>query len=214
MTTRGRATLGTEPYYTSPSGLGTLYCGDCLDIIPQLGPVDAVVTDPPYGLGDKWVGGTWFTRGAYKNGVDWDTEAPQKTIEMCLRFGNEHIVWGGNYFSLPPSRCWLAWTKDTNMQTMSDLELAWTDLDRPAKMFHASRHWNREHPTEKPITLMKWCLGFLEGETVLDPFLGSGTTAVACERLGRRWIGIEISEDYCAIAARRIADETRQRRMF
>ena len=185
----------------------TIYHADCRDVLPLLeaGSVDLVLTDPPYGLADKWQGGTWFTRGVYQSSVAWDTEAPQAIVEMILAYTVPIILWGGNYFSLPPSRCVLAWFKTNAVPTMADFELAWTNLDRPAAAFaRACNGWRREHPTEKPIALFRWCLGFVDASCVLDPFLGSGTTLRACKDLGRRGIGIEIEERYCEIAARRL----------
>lgn len=185
----------------------TIYHADCRDVLPLLEPgsVDLVLTDPPYGLDKKWTGGTWFTRGVYNSSVAWDKEAPQAIIETLLKLSVPVILWGGNYFALPPSRCVLAWFKTNAVPTMADFELAWTNLDRPAAAFsRACNGWKRQHPTEKPVALIRWCLEFVEANTVLDPFLGSGTTLRACKDLGRRGIGIEIEERYCEIAARRL----------
>ena len=118
----------------------------------------------------------------------------------------ESIVWGGNYFALPPSRCWLAWVKTSLMGTLADFELAWTNWERPSKLFIEDRNpdGKRQHPTQKPLSLIRWCLGLSLAAIVLDPFLGSGTTAVACKQLNRNFIGIEINEEYCVIAEQRL----------
>lgn len=202
------ANIGVQPYYDDGGGR-VIYCGDCRDILPQIptGAVDLVLTDPPYGLGDKWAGGTWFTRGVYNGSVTWDAEAPQETVAGLVAMGVPAIVWGGNYFTLPPSRCWLVWRKTNNVPTMADCEMAWTNFDKPSRTFErACNGWVRQHPTEKPVGLMRWCMEVagVQG-TVLDPFMGSGTTLRAAKDLGREAIGIEIEERYCEIAANRLA---------
>ena len=197
----------------------TLHCGDCLEYMRTLpaGSVDAVVTDPPYGLGEKWTGGTWFTKNVYSSDkVAWDKSAPQHLIEELLRLEKPTVIWGGNYFVLPPSRCWLSWVRINSMPTMADCELAWTNFDRPAKVYRSLRNgWNREHPTEKPVGLMKWVIEnyTTPGSTVFDPFAGSGTTGVACVQTGRNFIGCEIDPGYFAIAQRRIAAAQQQPRL-
>jgi DNA modification methylase len=195
----------TEPYRRKEViGDATLYLGDCRDILPTLGRVDAVVTDPPYGLAEKLQGGTWGKKFAGAD-YDWDARAP--AAEM---FGNvPSIVWGGNYIRLPPSRCWLVWYKRDAVPTMASCELAWTNFDANARVFDwtiaATNAERVGHPTQKPLALMKWCLGFLpDAHTILDPFMGSGTTGVACAKMGRRFIGIERDERYFDIACDRI----------
>lgn len=195
-------------------GDATLYCGDCRDVLRVVGPVDACVTDPPYGIGDRMQGGTWGAAEKYADFRRWDV-APDEAVLSVLVGQRQSIVWGGNYFGLPRSRCWLVWDKANAVPTMADVEMAWTNLDRPAKRLslpvgsHASGH-----PTEKPIALMQWCLGFVDGDAILDPFMGSGTTGVACARLGRRFIGIEIEPRYFDIACRRIEEAQRQGDLF
>lgn len=197
-----------------------LYLGDCLDVMRTMDDksVDAVITDPPYGLGDKWTGGTWFTKNIYSiDKVDWDTKAPQEIIDEIIKLNKPTVLWGGNYFNLPISRCWLSWVKINSMPTMSDQELAWTNFDRPSKVYRSMRNgWNRQHPTEKPIGLMKWVIVNYtkEGDTILDPFMGSGTTGVACVQTGRNFIGIEIDPTYFTIAERRIKDAQAQPLLF
>lgn len=194
-----------------------LYHGDCLEVLKTLEPgsVDAVVTDPPYGLGDKWTGGTWFTRGVYADGVKWDHRVDDALI-LSLTNYPVCVIWGGNYYPLPPARCWLLWDKPNAVKTMGQFELAWTNMDRPSGKFsHCVNGWNREHPTEKPEQLMRWVIQNYtpEGATVLDPFMGSGTTGVACVQTGRNFIGIEIDAGYFAIAERRIAEAQAQMRL-
>jgi site-specific DNA-methyltransferase (adenine-specific) len=196
-----------KPYYEDAAC--TIYHGDCREVLPLLGPVDVVIADPPYGHGDRWSGGTWAANPIYDLAFDWDSKPiDADLLALVVASAPVAIVWGGNYYSLPPSRCWLSWVKTSQMETMADFELAWTNLDRPAKQFRESRNpdGKREHPTQKPETLMRWCLGFCPAQgTILDPFVGSGTTLVAAKRLGRKAIGIELEEKYCEIAAKRLA---------
>jgi DNA modification methylase len=190
--------------------------GDCLEVMPQIGKVDAVVTDPPYGIGadeaasknnGKW---GWKFYGDSK----WDrARPPQAVFDEILKFSSETIIWGGNYFTdmLPPSMGWLVWDKGQREFSLADVELAWTSRDKAARAMTFSRSKalldGKEHPTQKPIEVMRWCLGFLPGaKTILDPFMGSGTTGVACVKTGRHFIGIELDPDYFEIACRRVRE--------
>jgi site-specific DNA-methyltransferase (adenine-specific)/modification methylase len=195
-------------------GNATLYCGDCRDILPTLSPVDAVITDPPYGIGDRMQGGTWGAAAKYADFREWD-KAPEPTLlELILGMAPTAIIWGGNYFALPPSRCWLIWDKQNAVPTMSDAELAWTNIDKPVKRLRLPVGVHEHgHPTEKPLRLMQWCINHTEG-SVLDCFMGSGTTGVACTKAGRPFIGIEGRRDYFEIACKRIAAAYDQPDMF
>ena len=202
-------------------GDATLHLGDCLEIMPGLGKVDAVVTDPPYGIGDKWTGGFskrhgWGNQHAMKSKRNkWDSEPlglPE--IAMLMDAGRQVIIWGGNYFPLPPSRCWFIWNKPERGFTLAEAEMAWTNRDNVVRVFDYKRSdVDRQHPTQKPLAVMSWCVGWTSGE-VLDPFMGSGTTGVACAKLGRKFIGIEIDEGYFDIACKRIEDAYKQPDMF
>jgi DNA modification methylase len=206
--------------------------GDCLAVMPLLGKVDAVVTDPPYGIGaDKGKKGAISFKGgkpvdrAWTPHNCWDLQRPKDQIfRMIFEFGCDSIIWGGNYFAdlLPPQGKWLWWDKCQTMPTYGDGELAWTNLSgaTPKKFtlgnnkILAQRH-ERFHPTQKPVALMEWCLGFLpKAKTVLDPFMGSGTTGVACVNLGRSFIGIEQDEGYFNIAVSRIQKAHQQADFF
>jgi len=212
--------IDQRPFYRCEDG--ALYCSPCEDILPQLpeGCVDLCLTDPPYGIGEKWVGGFSEKHGwgkslpeqSIRNG--WDSKPPSKEIFGLIRSRSDlQIIWGGNYFELPPSRCWLIWNKPERGFTLAEAELAWTNADNVARVCDLPRHEsNRRHPTQKPLALMEWCLSLSwasGSDLILDPFLGSGTTAVACKRLGRKFIGIEISEEYCQIAKDRIQAESK-----
>ena len=212
-----------KPYYETE--LGKLYHGDCLEIMPQLEPVDLVLTDPPYGIADVWKGGFGKKHGwnkadsvkAFRN--SWDTKPPtQEVFDAIFAVSKKQIIWGGNYFKLPPSRCWLVWNKPERGFTLAEAELAWTNADNIVRVCDCKRSdTGRIHPTQKPTKLMFWCLGLSwskNATTILDPYLGSGTTAIACECLKRKWIGIEIEEKYCEIAAKRIELERKQLKLF
>ena len=194
----------------------TLYLGDCLEIMPELGKVDAVVTDPPYGIGALMEGGTWGAKGNYTKMREWDMKPNQAAFDYLVSLEKPMISWGGNYYEVPPARKWLAWVKRDNMPTMADFELAWTNLNGPAKEFYHRRScFDRAHQTGKPVALMEWCLGFLpNARTILDPFMGSGTTLVACAKMGRKGIGIELDPDYFDIACRRVEEAYRQPDLF
>ena len=183
-----------------------LILGDCMEVMPGLGLVDAVVTDPPYGLGAKMKGGTWGAKEAFTGFLKWDLDAKQEWVETIVALDVPAIIWGGNYFVVPPSRCWLIWSKVNAVPTMADFEQAWTNFDRPSKRFEGNvGRVEFGHPTQKPIALMRWCLGFLpDAKTILDPFMGSGTTLVACAKMGRKGIGIELDPGYFQTACERV----------
>ena len=201
-------------------GAATLYLGDCRDVLPTLGPVDAVVTDPPFGLGDRMKGGTWADKPAFHAMPEWDNEAPSvETLLSFVALARWSVMWGGNYFGLPASRGWLVWDKANAVPTMADVELAWSNLDRPAKRFRGLvGRCEYGHPTQKPLDLMKWTIAQIDHcgpvYSILDPFTGSGSTGVAAVQMGRRFIGIERDPGYFDIACRRIEQAQRQGDMF
>lgn len=196
-----------------------LYLGDCRDILPTLGPVDAVVTDPPYGIEGTWGGGDSHGWGRFKGQAEpWDVR-PDWFAEWIVALNVPSIVWGGQYFPLPPSGSWFIWDKVVREFTSGHAEMAWSNLGKPIRAFSFSHGAlaaeGKQHPTQKPKALMEWCLGFLpEGLAILDPFMGSGTTGVACVNLGRAFIGIEREPSYFDIACRRIEEAYRQPRLF
>lgn len=199
-------------------GDATLYFGDCMDILPTLDKVDAVITDPPFGLAEKLQGGSWGKKfeGKYQ---DWDAIAPQNAIEQFVNLSEKIIIWGGNYFNLPPTRCFLIWYKRDSVRTMADCEMAWTNFDANARLFDwtiaATNPERVGHPTQKPLTLMKWCIEQAGNpQTILDPFMGSGTTGVAAIQMGRKFIGIEREPKYFDIACKRIEQAVSQPRLF
>lgn len=190
------------------SGINEIWNADCLEamkLIPDKS-IDLVLTDPPYGIG---IANNPFRQKFEK--ADWDSAVPSKKyFDEIFRISKNQIIWGGNYFDLPPSQCFYVWDKVQPQDFSSAMcELAWVSRQSPAKLFRqrvvAIQKW---HPTTKPIELIGWCMTFFpEAETILDPFLGSGTTAVAAKQLNRNFIGIEISPDYCRIAEGRLGQE-------
>ncbi|MBV7502055.1 DNA methyltransferase [Achromobacter sp. ACM05] len=227
-------------------GGATLYQGDCREILPTIPRVEAVITDPPYGIGEaagknrtrgsaaganKWKGsrnttGVGVASTDFGAALEWDSAPPDRELlKLVLAAGDLQVLFGGNYFELPPSSCWLVWDKVNGETDFADCELAWTNMKKAVRLIRWM--WNgmlqqdmankeiREHPTQKPVPVMTWaiqqagCPG-----TILDPFMGSGTTGVAAVQLGRAFIGIEREPRYFDIACRRIEDAQRQERLF
>ena len=209
-----------------------LILGDCREVLPMLDRHDLLLTDPPYGIGaDKGKKRSIPFKGgrpvemAWHPENNWDAERAdpaivRSAVSMCLAA----VVWGGNYFAdcLPAQGRWLWWDKCQTMPSYGDGELAWTNFHQttPKKFVWANNkifadRVERHHPTQKPIELMLWCLGMAGSpQTVLDPFAGSGTTGVACARMGKFFTGIEIDPVYFASACERIENAYRQAPMF
>ena len=200
----------------------TLYQGDCLDILPTLaaGSIDAVITDPPYGIGESQARVLSRTNAAAVidyGAFTWDSERiDMEAIRQILRVSRSQVIFGGNHFAdmLPPSSGWVVWDKQ-NTGDFSDCELAWTSHAKGVRIVRYM--WNgmikakpekRYHPTQKPLDVMRWVIANYTrpGDTVLDPYMGSGTTGVAALMEGRNFIGIELDAKYYAIAERRIAN--------
>lgn len=205
-------------------GRATLYLGDCRDILPSLPKVDAVVTDPPYGIGaSSGVGKYGVAKWGGASDLKWDESVPADLIRSIYELGLPTIMWGGNYFDLPAHRCPLVWDKGAGMRnrTFAECEVAWSNLDLNAKVYcrdplACQDYVGKEHPTQKPIPLMEWCIGLIPDapQTILDPFMGSGTTGVAAVQMGRDFIGIEREPKYFDIACRRIEQAQRQGDLF
>lgn len=209
-------------------GNATLYLGDCKDILPNISKVDAVVTDPPYGIGEA--AGKNKSRGKLAVAKDfgddsWDDEPISDDLIRSVRdAGKWVVIFGGNYYALPATSCWLVWDKENGDSDFADCELAWTNLPKAVRrirymwngMLRANGEKRGDHPTQKPIGVMAWAISHVPDpcHTVLDPFMGSGTTGVACMGLGKSFIGIEREAKYFDIACRRIEDAQRQERMF
>ena len=196
-----------KPYYEE-KGI-TIYHGDCREILPTLEPVDLVLTDPPYGIERfKKSGSRLYVNKFEAAGLKWDKRIPNDIIRLVIGAGLNAILWGGNYYTLPPAVCFLIWDKLNDGRSFAECEYAWTNLKglaRNFKMRPMNMDGGKVHPTQKPSALFKWCIGLTpQTKTVLDPFAGSGTTLRAAKDLGLRAIGIEIEEKYCEIAAERL----------
>jgi len=202
-----------------------LILGDCLEVMPLLDTFDAVVTDPPYGIGEGGDKNRSRSKvapvGNYKSDK-WDSKTADVQIKLAVQMSKSAIVFGGNYYDLPPTSCWLVWDKQ-NTGDFADCELAWTNLTKAVRRIYW--RWNgmirkgsdiRQHPTQKPLGVMEWCIGHLPdtAQTILDPFMGSGTTLVACQKLGRAGTGIELDPNYFDIACKRVDEATRQPDLF
>jgi len=210
-------------------GNATLYLGDCLEILPSLPPVAAVIADPPYGIGyshagndRKGIGGGKYATKVARQKIIGDDNAfdPAPWLEFPIV-----ILWGANHYAdkLPPKSSWLVWDKrasSNHSNDFADCELAWSSLGGVARMFR--HHWDgmmkasergipRVHPTQKPIALMKWCIEQAgKPQIILDPYMGSGTTGIATHELGLQFIGIEIDRKHFETACERIEQAQRQ----
>lgn len=195
-----------------------LHLGDCLEILPTLTGIDAIITDPPYGIA--------YCHGARKGGVTMGTDlmfivGDDQPFDPSPFLGFDKVVlWGANHYAsrLPDSSGWLVWDKRNGIPSndQADCEMAWTNQKSVARLL--TRYWNgaqakekhepRVHSNQKPVALMKWCMdviGIPKGATVLDPYMGSGSTGVACVQTGRNFIGIEIDPVHFKNAQKRIA---------
>ena len=208
----------------------TLYHGDCREILPTLDKVDALVTDPPYGISySPGSGGKGWTKGiktfSGKDLVIGDSNSFDPSPFLSYP---KIILWGANHYAdkLPASSNWLVWDKRQQglVNDFADCELAWCSWKAPARVFRhlwcgafrkSEKGQERVHPTQKPIAVMQWCLSFLPSEKViLDPFMGSGTTGVAAVKLNKQFIGIEIDKKYFDIACKRISEELKTGDLF
>lgn len=197
---------------------------DCRQVLPFLDRFDLLLTDPPYGIGadsrsfqNPIRRGSAFAASRDYGPAEWDKATPPRwLLDMAQEASDAAILWGGQYFGLPASSCWLVWDKDNGDNLYADCELAWTNMTRAVRKFRwrwqgmlqenaGDKKELRVHPTQKPLALMKWCCSLVpEAKSVLDPFMGSGTTLLAAKLLGLRAVGIEINREYCEIAVERL----------
>lgn len=208
-----------QPYYKDD--YCTIYNADCRKVLPWLGTFDLLLTDPPYGIDaddrDRILSRKNLAAPKDYGESKWDKEPPPRWfLESAQAIAKTQILWGGNYYGLPASSCWLVWDKDNGTSDFADCELAWTNMARAVRKFKwrwngmlqehgGNKKENRVHPTQKPLALMRWCLSLVpEAGTVLDPFMGSGTALVAAKLEDRQAVGIEINERYCESAVKRL----------
>lgn len=207
-----------EPYFKDETT--TIYCGDSRKLIPWLftpaqPDVDIVLTDPPFGIGFAAQPTKWQRR-AGKEPETWDNATIDDVVLKLPELGKKVVIWGGNYYPLPCSRGWLCWNKPDSPPSMGDFELAWTNQDQIARLItHSIAATNRErlgHATQKPLAVFRWSLKMITAElhtggTLFDPFMGVGTALRAAKEFGLKAIGIDISEENCAKAAKRMSQE-------
>lgn len=223
--------------------MGVFINADCMDYLNDFADneFDLAIVDPPYGGGAlsadtssatfnvSRTGGKWATKYQTNGGFfdedirHWDIAPEPVYFKQLARVSRNQIIWGGNYFDLPPTRCFLVWRK-TNIPaegfTMSAVEYAWTSFDRNAQCYEKGSAGTpanpRIHPTQKPITLYTWILDkFAQpGQKILDTHVGSGSSLIACERMGFDYVGFEINKVYYRLAQARIEQETRQLTLF
>ena len=204
-------------------GNAELWHGDCREVLPLLPKHDLLLTDPPYGIGRDGKPPSTSSHGGHKGYefMGWDADAPPAWLFGLMHEKAENlIIWGANYYPqhLQPSMGWLVWDKGQRI-SQSDCELAYTTLDKALRSMTLNRAAIAQdgavHPTQKPVQVMAWCLDFsAAAKTVLDPFMGSGTTGVACAQLGKAFTGIERERKYFDIACERIARAQAQGQMF
>lgn len=194
-------------------GNATLYHGDCMEVIPTLGRVDAVITDPPYGIG---IAANPVRQKHAKS--DWDNAIPElEVFNAIFAISEMQIIWGGNYFPLPPSQGFLIWDKmQPENFSLAMCEQAWISLQQPAKIFRKSvTSYAKEHPTQKPVELMRWCIRQAKTpKLILDPYMGSGTTGEAALDLDCLFIGIEKERCHFDTAVQRIERWHQQGKLF
>lgn len=207
-----------EPYYEK-DGI-VIYNADCRQVLPFLPKFDLLLTDPPYGIGEgnqKRILSRSKVAAARDYGdSNWD-DKPVYGLEVIVGQYLKAVVWGGNYYNFPPTKCLLVWDKDNGENDFADCEIAWTNFDKAVRKFKwrwagmlqekgGDKKEARQHPTQKPLSLMSWCIKQAgECETILDPFMGSGTTLVAAKQEGKKAVGIELEEKYCEVAVNRLA---------
>jgi len=199
-----------KPYYQDSAV--TIYNGDCREIVPTLGRFDLLLTDPPYGI-ERFNrpdgGNSQRIRSFGHSDTPWNNEPPGRDVlEMLMNCCRLHVIFGMNNLPLPTTEHFIVWDKGQAMPSFAECELAWSSLSTPAKIARFRFVNGKQHPAEKPLPLMTWCIGLAgDVQTILDPFAGSGTTGRAAKDLGRKAVLIEREERYCEIAARRMAQE-------
>jgi len=208
------------PYFETEHG--KLYCGDCMDIIQTIENVDLVITDPPYGMNYQ----SNYRVIKYEK-IQNDDRLPIEVIKIMIEKAHNAAYFfcrWDNLYDMPRPKSFISWVK--NNHSMGDLEhehgRMWEGICFYPKQNHVfikripdvllyPRTGNIYHPTQKPVGLIREIIAANVCGNVFDPYIGSGSTAVACEKLGKKWIGVEISEEFCEIAAKRILNETKQR---
>jgi site-specific DNA-methyltransferase (adenine-specific) len=187
---------------------------------------DLAIVDPPYGIADEPTRHGGMSAGKFKNRAlnksakkfkEWDVKPTLEYFDELIRISKNQIIWGGNYFPLPPKRCIVVWDKCQPFENFSQIELAWTSFDKPAPLFrYDNRTGNKIHPTQKPIALYKWLLEKFAkpNDKILDTHLGSGSIAIACHDYGFDLTACELDKEYFDKAMERINNHTKQLNLF
>lgn len=204
-----------------------LYNKDCLHAMQSMNTdqFDLAIVDPPYGIEDasdhKAGGSGKLKNRIFRKQLDkmrkWDHAPSKEYFDQLFRVSKNQIIWGGNYFDLPPTRCVICWDKKQPWKNFSQWEMAWTSYNYPAPLFtFDNRTRGKIHPTQKPIQLYTWLLGRFAslGNTILDTHLGSGSIAIACHNLGYDLDAYEIDTDYFNSASKRLKEHQRQLKLF
>lgn len=193
---------------------------DCMELMDEYPDnwFDLAIVDPPYGIGDKFKGGK-SGKMQFNEVVDngWDVAPDAEYFRELMRVSKNQIIWGGNYFDLPPTRCFIVWDKKISDDfTLAMAELAWTSFDKLAKIYRLSISEKKQHPTQKPVKLYNWLLSKYaeKGQKILDTHMGSGSIAIACHYAGCHLTASELDEDYFNAACERIERETAQTTLF
>lgn len=198
--------------------------GDCMDVMAEIGEkkIPLACVDPPYGV--KEAGGQTGGQGKLKNRVfnngkidKWDKAPDKEYFDNLFRISKNQIIWGGNYFTLPPARCMIVWDKVQPWENFSQVELAWTSFDGPAQLFKFdNRTGSKIHPTQKPVALYKWLLSRYAkpAELILDTHGGSGSIVIACHDLGHPIIWVEKDADYYHDSVKRFKTHASQQQLF
>lgn len=197
-----------------------LRCCDCMDLMREHpdGHFDLAIVDPPYGIRDS--GGQTGGKGKLKNRIfnngvidRWDSAPKEEYFFELTRVSSNQIIWGGNYFDLPPSRGFCIWDKKQPWENFSRCEYAWLSMPVPSKIYEFdNRTSDKIHPTQKPVALYKWLLKNYakQGDKILDTHVGSASSLIACYDMGFDAVGFELDPDYYATSKRRLEDFMRQ----
>lgn len=213
-----------EPFYADE--WVTIYHGDSREIMPHLKPFDLLLTDPPYGIGETGARSNRNRKGDARwkapsnkdyGKQEWDSKPVEEWVmHLARRLCEKQIIFGGNYYDLPPCKGWLIWDKETDGKNGADCEMAWRNFGGASKRvrhlwdgFRMKTNERRDHPTQKPLEVMAWALKQAgDVQTVLDPWMGSGTTLRACKDAHVHCVGIEMQREFCEIAVDRMAQTT------
>jgi site-specific DNA-methyltransferase (adenine-specific) len=196
--------------------------GHCMELVARTPDkyYELAICDPPYGIGaDNMTGGAGKNK-QWKKGKQWDNQAPDlKYFNEIFRVSKNQIIWGGNYFVLPPNKCFLIWDKINDNRDFAEAEYAWTSFDEVARVFRMrpqNMDGGKTHPCQKPVALYKWLLSRYAkpGDKILDTHGGSGSICIACHDLGYDLDWIELDADYYEAACKRYAEHASQGTLF